>query len=351
MSAHVEKNAGWHLDAAERRGRCLAPKDVGLTRALRYRRPWVIEPIAGLFARRKTWRELNPAERTMWLMRALGETHPTWRFCGASAAVAYGLPVTWGLLTHVFVFAPSGARKKGVSGVWRRSISDDDVTVVNGLRLTPLWRTVFDCLATMPPADALAVADRAARLSGSSARQVCEYVRTAHRGRRGVRQALRTAALVDGRAESGGESIARHTMHELGFVEPELQVWIKDPVEPKKWFRVDFLWVLPDGSIVIGELDGRQKSERPELMGGRSAVRVMQDERLRESHLTALRPAIVRFDYDTARDPERLGALLERYGVPKRTREPSLPRATRTIRAELVLSDGQWTLVTEEVLA
>ena len=88
-------------------------------------------------------------------------------------------------------------------------------------------------------------------------------------------------------------------------------------MEPGKWFRVDFLWLTEDGRLVIGELDGRQKTSRPELMGGRDALRVMQDERLRESHLTALRPAIARFSYDDARDPARLGPLLERFGVPR----------------------------------
>ena len=126
-----------------------------------------------------------------------------------------------------------------------------------------------------------------------------------------------SAALADGRAESGGESIARHTLHELGFVAPELQVWIEDPIEPGTWFRVDFLWLTEAGRLIIGELDGRQKTGRPELMRGRDALRVMQDERFRESHLTALRPVIIRFPYEVARDPGQLGPLLERYGVPR----------------------------------
>ena len=149
---------------------------------------------------------------------------------------------------------------------------------------------MFDCLAGFETPDALAIADAALRAGGMSPRGLVEFLRAEFRGHRGVRRAARVATLADARAESGGESIARATMCALGFALPELQVWIEDPVEPGMWFRVDFLWLCADGSIIIGELDGRQKTTRPELMGGRDALRVMQDERLREAHLTALHP-------------------------------------------------------------
>ena len=351
MSKRVDEEINEELSRAEKNERCCTPERAARRRAMRGRNDAIIEPIAGLFARRETWGKLNPSERTLWLMRSLARRHDDWTFCGASAAVAYGLPVTWGMLTHVFASVPQGTRGHSSPGIARRHLKDDEAFKLGDLRITSLWRTVFDCLATFPAADALAIVDRAARLSAASARQVVEYLRTAHRGGRHVRRAIEVAALADGRAESGGESIARHVMHELGFAPPELQVWIEDPVEPGKWFRVDFLWLLPDGSVIIGELDGRQKSERPELMGGRSAVRVLQDERLRESHLTALRPAIVRFDCETARDPARLGPLLESYGVPRRTRETALPPATRTVNAQLEHIGGWRVLATDEVLA
>lgn len=351
VSRRMEERVVCELNAAEREESCLAAEDRALRRALRRRGDELVEPLAGVFARRATWRGLDPVERTLWLMRAASRLHPGWRFCGASAAVAHGLPVSWGLLTSVFVDAPRVSAERGEAGVLWRHLDDAEACVSRDLPVTSLWRTVFDCLATFPAADALAVVDAAARMSGASARQVVDYLRAEHRGRRGVRRAVELAALADGRAESGGESIARHTMHELGLEQPELQVWIEDPVRPGNWFRVDFLWLLPGGAIVIGELDGRRKSERPELMGGRSAVRVLQDERLRESHLTALRPAIARFGYDDARDPARLGSLLEGYGVPRRASGPELPPATRKVRAELVRLDGWTLLVTDEVPA
>lgn len=351
MSKELLEELNAALDGAEARRSGYAPLDRRERRGLRRLGLAIREPLRGVFVRRSTWKGLDPAERSLWLMRAISERHPEWRFCGASAAVAFGLPVTWNLLTHVFVSTPPGTRGRSVPGISRHHLIDEEAVYVDGMRLTPFWRTVFDCLATFPGPDGLAIADRALQMSRSSARSLVGYVRTVHRGRRGVRRALEVASLADGRAESGGESIARHTMYTLGFTLPELQVWIEDPVEPGKWFRVDFLWLLPDGSIVIGELDGRQKSTRPELMDGRDAVRVLQDERLRESHLTALRPAIVRFDYQTARDPKRLETLLESFGVPRRRHDPAPPLETFVTRAELMNVDGWRVLVTDELLA
>lgn len=352
MGEAVRRRIDALLDAAERGESSLMPPGEKDRKALLRRGLELTQPLAGQFVRRGTWRRLNPAGRSLWLMRGLAARHPDWRFCEASAAVAYGLPVTWGLLTHVWVTAGRGSHDKSVPGVIRRCVSDPEgPALAQGLPVTSFWRTVFDCLVAFPPPDALAVVDRALRLSQASAHQVVDYLRSAHRGRRGVRGAMRVAALADARAESGGESIARWTMLEAGFEPPELQVWIEDPVEPGTWFRVDFLWLLSDGSTIIGEMDGRQKTERPELMGGRSAVRVLQDERLRESHLSALRPAVVRFGYDVARDPVLLGSLLDSFGVPRRSGDPTDPPPFTTRRAELMQLGGWRVLVTELVAA
>ena len=109
MSEAVEKNVGAALDEAERLGACYAPDDRLLREAMRARADVIVEPVRGLFFRAGAWARLEPPERALHLMRALAPTHPGWRFCSASAAVAYGLPVTWDLLANVFVAAPSGA--------------------------------------------------------------------------------------------------------------------------------------------------------------------------------------------------------------------------------------------------
>lgn len=317
MSATTEERIGTLLNEAERSGACCVPEDRATRAAMRRRSDMVVEPIRGLFFRAAAWERLEPPERMKHLMRALAHAHPTWKFQGPSAAVAYGLPVTWSLLDNVSIAASPGPLHYATSGIYRHHISDETIQMHDGLPLVPFWRTVFDCLATFELPDALAVADSALRMRGVSARGLTSILNDSFSGRRGVKSARQAAVLADARAESGGESIARATMFQLGFARPELQVWIEDPVEPGTWFRVDFLWLTEAEKLIIGELDGRQKTSRPELMSGRDALHVMQDERFRESHLTALRPAIVRFPYEVARDPEQLGPLLERYGVPR----------------------------------
>lgn len=317
MSATTDKRIETLLDEAEKSGACCAPEDRA-TRAVMRRRPGkIVEPIRGLFFRADAWEHLEPPERMRHLMRALTQAHPTWRFQGASAAVAYGLPVTWSLLDSVSIAASPGSSHQATVGIHRHHISDETVQMHDGLPLVPFWRTVFDCLATFELPDALAVADAALQMGDVSARGLTSILNDSFSGHRGVKSARQAAILADARAESGGESIARATMFQLGFARPELQVWIEDPIEPGTWFRVDFLWLTEAGRLIIGELDGRQKTGRPELMRGRDALRVMQDERFRESHLTALRPMIIRFPYEVARDPGQLGPLLERYGVPR----------------------------------
>ncbi|MBE5024551.1 hypothetical protein INF26_06770 [Olsenella sp. DSM 107455] len=352
MSTSRDKALATAFDAAECTKSCYAPGDYAEARAIRHRKETFIEPLPGMFFRREAWRRLTPAERSLHLMRALARQHPTWLFCGASAAVAYGLPVTWSLLTHVFAVAPPGARKHPAPGIQCRQLQGTETQTHGELPLVPFWRTVFDCLAEFELPDALAVADAALRCSGVTAKSLATFIEENFRGHRNVRRALRAARLADARAESGGESIARAQMYLLGFERPELQVWIEDPIEPGKWFRVDFLWLTSDGRIIIGEMDGRQKTERPEFMGGRDALRVMQDERLRESHLTALRPAIIRFSYDDVIDPKRFEALLSAYGVPRRTVKPpdEAPRYA-VLRSELVHRDGIVHLARESMRA
>ena len=280
---------------------------------MRGRNDAIIEPIAGLFARRETWGKLNPSERTLWLMRGLAGRHEDWTFCGASAAVAYGLPVTWDMLTHVFVSVPQGTRGRSSPGIARRHLKDEEALKLGDLRLTSLWRTVFDCLATFPAADGLAVADRAMRLSGASARQVVEYLRTAHRGGRHVRRAVEVAALADGRAESGGESIARANMVKLGYAYPTLQLTLPDPANARRTFRVDFSWRDAAGRLIIGEFDGDDKY----LSAAAGPVSKLLDERKREALLTVYRPSIARFSLATARSARKLSALLDLHGVPR----------------------------------
>ena len=109
MSATTDERIETLLDAAEQSGACCAPDDRATRVAMRRRSDKIAEPIRGLFFRADAWEHLDPPEKMRHLMRALTLVHPTWRFQGASAAVAYGLPVTWSLLDNVSIAASPGS--------------------------------------------------------------------------------------------------------------------------------------------------------------------------------------------------------------------------------------------------
>lgn len=112
----------------------------------------------------------------------------------------------------------------------------------------------------------------------------------------------------------------------LGFAVPDLQVECRDPMNPSKVIRVDFYWVLDDGTIIIGELDGRQKYIDPTMTKGKNLIEVLTDERLRESRLSVFGARIVRFSYSDVLDTAYFARLLERYGVPRNTSGPFVSR-------------------------
>ena len=119
------------------------------------------------------------------------------------------------------------------------------------------------------------------------------------------------------RVRAGRYVRTRVAMARLGFASPELQVAIADPMDKAKSFRFDYLWTLPDGMLVAGELDGKQKYRDPEMLRGRTAVNVLTDERRQESRLSIYRIPIMRFSFEESQDPESFADLLQSFGVPK----------------------------------
>jgi len=68
----------------------------------------------------------------------------------------------------------------------------------------------------------------------------------------------RLCFFKNGLSENGGESFARGTMIDLGFMVPELQHEFVAPNFRVK-YRCDFLWRVSGGGLIVGELDGYDK--------------------------------------------------------------------------------------------
>ena len=229
---------------------CLVPGGSRIREALRRQMQHgkVLRPMRGSYARAAYWRALSKPQQVIHILRTLQNLHPDWVFCHESAAVVLGLPVPFEKLDFVHV-ATTLANRNAAAGIVKWHIVDrNEPVIVQGLRVTSLQRTVFDCMRTADFKQALAVADASLRLSGNASNAFVSYFKRIGGTCTGAPRAVRTMRYADARSESGGESIARAVMIQQGFALPELQVALPQPLNPRRMYRVDFLWTRLDGS-------------------------------------------------------------------------------------------------------
>lgn len=312
------------------RGRCFAARDRNEVQLLRRHvaQSVVVEPFPRLFATNDYWNALRPDARHLHIVRALAARDQDIVFCSHSAALIHGLPVSYHLLDAVHCVTKASAPSKSRGMLKRHGMTPHEITCVDGLRAISLVEAAVDSMVSAPFADALAVADGLLRTFDID-RDVLKFIVEELSGsKHGAAIARRAAAFADGRAESGGESIARAVMIEAGMPPSDIQPALSDPVEPWREVRPDFLFLLKDGSTALGELDGLDKYDDPELTQGRSTTEVLARERRRESHLTLLGMPVVRFSMHDVLTSGRLVYLLSVGGVTPSTLAPGDYRAT-----------------------
>lgn len=210
----------------------------------------------------------------------------------AHAARLWGLPEPldgWGEPVLLTTTGPHRARNG--CRIVVTPLPDDDVVAHRGALVTSPVRTVTDCLRTLRPPDALAVADAAARLLVPAA-TIVEAV-DGLGGWPGVVQARRLAGLVDGRRESVLESWSALAFDEQGVPMPLWQVDIGD--DDGFVGRGDGWWECG----VVGESDGKAKYRlRAAERGGLDAERlaaVLDEERRREERMRRSGLSVVRW--------------------------------------------------------
>lgn len=309
--------------SAANRGECMVPEThadrIALNR--RVQKGEVISPASGIFERPDHWSGLSPDQKALHLMRALAKKHPAWVFRGSSAALAWGLQVPYSIALPVKAYAEHTPEEPGSYLEvleMPKPLRGIKVEHVDGVRAIDLMDAALESMLVAEFPDGLAIADSAIRALGWSRDDLLEYVEKAGHNRRGVRRALMIAQHADGRAENGGESRMRAFFIVRGYQLPELQVEMLDPTDPRRSYRVDFIWYLPDGRVIIGEFDGRIKYVDEELLNGRSAREVIMEEKDRESRLTWGRDArIVRLNWDDFKQLGNLQRKLDAAGVPR----------------------------------
>lgn len=220
----------------------------------------------------------------------------------ASAAVLWNLPV-WSVdLTRVHVTRPgrSGLATTKHLAPHRGALSDGEVTVVEGIPVTTLARTVLDMARYHGFARGVVVADAALR-AGVERAELQEVVDLA-RARGSAGSAAQVVEFADARSESVGESRSRVALAVLGLPSPVLQHEFRTATG-RFVGRTDF-WF--EEFSTIGEFDGFTKYGLTDI----SPVAALIREKEREDELRDLGQQVVRW---TGNDLGQSQLLLERF--------------------------------------
>lgn len=278
---------------------------------------WLVMPFPHLYEEASYWQQLSVVEKALRVIRGAAQLHPDWVFCCTSAALAYGLEVSQPSPGVVHVATAPRAHSASMACVKRHAMTDVETCTADGVHVVSKAACVRGCLGMLDLPHGLAVADSFLRAEALTADYLVELARGigCHRTRC---HALKTALRADPLAENGGESVARGTMIELGFVVPELQVPIDNPVDAGHPFRVDFMWRGQEmDRPVIGELDGMDKYRDREMLQGRTTLQALSDERVRESRLTLVDASVMRFRFGDVLNRTGFVRLLDGFGVPR----------------------------------
>ncbi|WP_415639095.1 hypothetical protein, partial [Prescottella defluvii] len=229
-----------------------------------------------------------------------------------SAAVVHALDM-WN--TPLDVVHLTRNRRSGGSRTRRRHVHSaalrpDEVTAVGGLRVTTVARTVLDLARSLPFEQAVVSGDHALHSTALTLAELQDAsdALPVHAGRN---RARRVVDLLDGRAESVGESRSR-----VLLIREQLPIPACQPnlyaADGTHLGRVDFLF---EERGVVGEFDGRVKYGRfvPE---GRTAADVLWAEKQREDAIRAAGWQVVRWVWDELATPsvivDRIAGAFER---------------------------------------
>ncbi len=317
MSKGIGSDLRERLAQAHTMKTCIYPRSASDARQLRRAciRADLVSPAPRIYALPDHWSSLSRLEQEQCKLRTLAQLHPTWVFASFSAAVLYGLSVSYRRLDVIHVRCTRQSHSRSSRKIVRHVITNDEITEVNGIQVTSIARTLFDTINSSSFSEGLALADSVLRTTDMKSSELVRLLEPMRGHYLDSWRAKETAALANGLAESGGESIARATMIANGYMPPELQVGIPDLVNPSEEYRVDFYWRLPSGNI-IGEMDGREKYKNPVMTNGLDAVDVFANERLRESRLTGSGSKVMRFSYRDVVNTRKFCHILTSFGIP-----------------------------------
>jgi hypothetical protein len=180
--------------------------------------------------------------RAAWL-----STGPRVTLAGVSAAAIHGTKWLDGHAPAEIIRAD----RHRPAGIVVRSdeLSDDEVWLVAGMRVTTPARTAFDIGRRLPADTAIPIMDALLNATGIKSAEVSQIAES-RPGARGVRRLRPLLELVDGGAESPKETTLRLLVVRAGVPPPQTQI-----VFPELRIRVDMGW--PQWKVAL-EYDGLQ---------------------------------------------------------------------------------------------
>lgn len=216
-----------------------------------------------------------------------------------SAATLHGWPVV-PRDDNVQVSLPAAERRVDQRGLVTRQLvlHHNDITVVEGMRVTSPIRTAADLLLRLQAVDGLAMLD-AAMHSKQITTEDLEAVPALIYGNKGAVTARRVLELADGRAESPLESRVRLICVEGGVAPEAIQYPIRDGLGNLLAVS-DFAW---QSRMVLGEADGRAVHSAPSAL---------LNDRWRQNELTARGYNIIRFTWEDTLKPYYIVSMVRR---------------------------------------
>lgn len=258
----------------------------------------------GAYALSSSWSELSPWDQDDYRIdaHAVGSQGNA-VYSHASAARLHGF-ATWGVgsRVHVVTSADSGA-SHGADTVGHRAMLDENEKVrvrTRGGRdvlATSTVRTVLDCARAYGHEEAAVIGDSALH-AGVTLGDLAASLESASIVR-GSARATRLLGLLDGRAESAGETRTRFLLSRLGIEPPEIQYCIETPLGQ---YRADYAW--PHIKLIL-EFDGRGK-----YYDYRPTAETLLLERRREIALMELGWRFIRLSWADLERPDLVAARL-----------------------------------------
>ncbi len=287
----------------------------------------VVRVIRGCYMSASDWAELQAEDRLLAQTLSVGHLQSEHQplFSHLSAAVLWGMPV-YGLkgemAERVHTLTRPSAPGRSSATVLRHvgEYSEEEVSVIAGMRVTSLSRTILDLARWAPATTAIGCADAGLRLLFGARRDEClddveawkdeQFgVLGAMRRRPGVAAARELLRIADPRADSVAESVSRLQLVRLK-VPHAIQVHVAG-LRRDYWLDFEF-----SGQRTFGEMDGKAKYTDPEYMSGRTIEEILLDEREREVEIKGItRNDIVRWGWDDIPTARRFGLRLLRFGL------------------------------------